>query len=145
LQLSNDPTLSSLPLLSTFLKSYSRPYLGIVPPAAAKQVSASSESTSLSEEATKEANGINGSFPGLTQESDELIEKDIRDRFKKMCEGYFDSVCKKLVIEHNVSCWMMPVISCNGSPMAESLCIAVARARSEKPRGIHPLGGDFRR
>ncbi|KAI0812376.1 hypothetical protein BC629DRAFT_1472459 [Irpex lacteus] len=101
--LSNDPTLSSLPLLSTFLKSYSRPYLGIVPPTPAKQISAASEPVTLSEEATKSANGTanNGSFPSLTQESDELVEKDIRDRFKKMCEGYFDSVCKKLVIEHN--------------------------------------------
>ncbi len=31
------------------------------------------------------------------------MEKEIRDRFKKMCEGYFDNVSKKLVIEHNVS------------------------------------------
>ena len=31
------------------------------------------------------------------------MEKEIRDRFKKMCEGYFDNVAKKLVIEHNVS------------------------------------------
>ena len=62
----------------------------------------------MSEEATKSANGLtnNGAFPTLAQESDELVEKDIRDRFKKMCEGYFDSVCKKLVIEHNVSLWV---------------------------------------
>ncbi|KAI0093344.1 ARM repeat-containing protein [Irpex rosettiformis] len=101
--LSNDPTLSSLPLLSTFLKSYSRPYLGIVPPTPAKQISASSEPGTLSEEATKAAIATNGNghFPSPSQESDELVEKDIRDRFKKMCEGYFDSVCKKLVIEHN--------------------------------------------
>ncbi len=34
---------------------------------------------------------------------DELVEKDIRDRFKKMCEGYFENVAKKLVLEHKVS------------------------------------------
>ena len=45
----------------------------------------------------------NGSAAPIAREEDELVEKDIRDRFKKMCEGYFDSVCKKLVIEHNVS------------------------------------------
>ena len=40
--------------------------------------------------------------PASLKEEDELVEQDIRDRFKKMCEGYFDSVCKKLVIEHKV-------------------------------------------
>lgn len=35
-------------------------------------------------------------------ETGELVEKDIRDRFKKMCEGYFQNVSKKLVVEHNV-------------------------------------------
>lgn len=62
----------------------------------------------MSEDATKTANAtqtnvLNGSFPTLLKEGDELVEKEIRDRFKKMCEGYFDSVSKKLVIEHNVS------------------------------------------
>ena len=98
--MSNDPSLSSLPLLSTFLKSYSLPFLGIVPPqATSKQVSASAEPGNLSEETTKEANGA---FPTTSKEDDELVEKDIRDRFKKMCEGYFENVSKKLVIEHNV-------------------------------------------
>ena len=48
------------------------------------------------------ANGANGEYPALTNEAEELVEKDIRDRFKRMCEGYFETVCKKLVIEHNV-------------------------------------------
>ncbi|EKM54104.1 uncharacterized protein PHACADRAFT_257716 [Phanerochaete carnosa HHB-10118-sp] len=106
--LSNDPTLSSLPLLSTFLKPYSRPYLGLVPPSSSKQISAASEPGTLSEVTTKEANAkedgnilANGSAAPAIKEEDELVEKDIRDRFKKMCEGYFDNVCKKLVIEHN--------------------------------------------
>ncbi|KIP08451.1 hypothetical protein PHLGIDRAFT_23490 [Phlebiopsis gigantea 11061_1 CR5-6] len=102
--LSNDPTLSSLPLLSTFLKSYSRPYLGLQPPAAAsKQISAAAEPGTLSEETTKDANSapVNGAPVSVVGEEDELVEKEIRDRFKKMCEGYFDSVSKKLVIEHN--------------------------------------------
>ena len=35
-------------------------------------------------------------------EDEELVEKDIRERFKRMCEGYFDNVAKKLIIEHKV-------------------------------------------
>ncbi|KAJ7647234.1 transcription factor [Roridomyces roridus] len=96
--LSNDPTLSSLPLLSTFLKSYSRPYLGIVPPAASKQISTTSEPGKLS--STQTAESENGAFPPPAKEGDELVEQDIRDRFKRMCEGYFENVCKKLMIEH---------------------------------------------
>ncbi|KAI0744950.1 ARM repeat-containing protein [Earliella scabrosa] len=99
--LSNDPSLSSLPLLLVFLKSYSRPYLGIVPPSSSKQISAGSEPGTLSGNASEEASQTNGAFPALINESEELVEKEIRDRFKKMCEGYFDNVAKKLVIEHN--------------------------------------------
>ncbi|KII92060.1 hypothetical protein PLICRDRAFT_50491 [Plicaturopsis crispa FD-325 SS-3] len=94
--LSNDPSLSSLPLLSTFLKSYSRPYLGITPPAT-KQISAVSEPGTLSSATT---NAQNGAFPELFNEQEELVEQDVRDRFKRMCEGYFENVSKKLVIEH---------------------------------------------
>ncbi|EPQ57610.1 ARM repeat-containing protein [Gloeophyllum trabeum ATCC 11539] len=97
--LSNDPTLSSLPLLSTFLKSYSRPYLGIVAPAAhAKQISAASEPGTLSGQAQNGSGA--GMETGAVDEDEELVEKDIRDRFKRMCEMYFETVAKKLVIEH---------------------------------------------
>ncbi|KAI0743348.1 ARM repeat-containing protein [Daedaleopsis nitida] len=99
--LSNDPSLSSLPLLLAFLKSYSRPYLGIVPPPSSKQISTTSEPGTLSSNASEEAAQMDGAFPALAHESEELVEKEIRDRFKKMCDGYFDSVSKKLVIEHN--------------------------------------------
>ncbi|KAF5321012.1 hypothetical protein D9619_001892 [Psilocybe cf. subviscida] len=96
--LSNDPSLSSLPLLTTFLKSYSRPFLGIAPPTQSKQISISAEPGSLT---SAEANGADESTQTLpVNEEDELVERDIRDRFKRMCEGYFDNVCKKLVIEH---------------------------------------------
>lgn len=88
--LSGDPSLSSLPLLTTFLKSYSRPYLGLTPPAPSKQALDNAEvSTPI--------RGDDLSSPI----SEELVEKDIRDRFKRMCEGYFENVSKKLVIEHN--------------------------------------------
>ncbi|KAF9481528.1 ARM repeat-containing protein [Pholiota conissans] len=98
--LSNDPSLSSLPLLTTFLKSYSRPFLGIIPPSpAAKQIPIDAEPGSLSSCQVYE-NGEDGHFPSLLKEEEELVEQDIRDRFKRMCEGYFDNVCKKLVIEH---------------------------------------------
>src|SRR5277367_6689345 len=76
-QLSNDPALSSLPLLSTFLKAYARPYLGIVPPTI-KQTSVSSESSP-----TTAPTEPNGSFPELAREENELVEKDVRDRFKR--------------------------------------------------------------
>ncbi|KAH9917919.1 transcription factor [Epithele typhae] len=79
--LSNDPSLSSLPLLLVFLKSYSSPFLGIVPP--------------------EEVAHSNGTPSVPFNEAEELVEKEIRDRFKKMCEGYFDNVAKKLVMEHN--------------------------------------------
>jgi regulator of nonsense transcripts 2 len=88
-----------LPLLSTFLKAYSRPYLGIVPPATTKQISTLSEPGKLSAQAAEPG----GAFPSLAKEEEELVEQDIRDRFKRMCEGYFDNVCKKLIIEHTVS------------------------------------------
>ncbi|KAG6842175.1 hypothetical protein C0991_001668 [Blastosporella zonata] len=91
--LSNDPSLSSLPLLTTFLKSYSRPYLGIVPPVSHKLSSSEGDAVVLNVEA-------GGAYPTLVHEVDELVEQDIRDRFKRMCEGYYDNVCKKLVIEH---------------------------------------------
>ena len=42
------------------------------------------------------------SFPPLLNEDEELVEQEIRDRFKRMCEGYFDNVAKKLVMEHKV-------------------------------------------
>ena len=74
-----------MPLLTTFLKSYSLPYLGITPPAMSK---------------TAQSNGH--AFPALNEEPVFLVEQDIRDRFKRMCENYFDNVSKKLVIEHKV-------------------------------------------
>ena len=116
LQLSNDPTLSSLPLLSVFLKSYSLPYLGITPPLpTSKQISVLSEPGTLSEEAAAIATN-DDSVPILANsngkdrgETEDLVEQDIRDRFKKMCEGYFENVSKKLVHEHNV-CQFLAVL-----------------------------------
>jgi regulator of nonsense transcripts 2 len=80
-----------LPLLATFLKSYSYPYLGLLPPASSKLTS------------EPESAGDNGEFPELVQAQDELVELDIRERFRKMCIGYYENVSKKLVIEHTVS------------------------------------------
>lgn len=70
-------------------------------------------------------------FPplGVEAEKDELVEKDIRDRLKKMCEGYFENVAKKLVLEHKVSAlrFLYTTLWQHDDP-AE-----VARARSPKP------------
>ncbi|KAJ1304793.1 hypothetical protein OPQ81_005929 [Rhizoctonia solani] len=97
----NDPALGSLPLFTTFLKGYSRPFLGLAPPTPAKQVSAEVEAGDLASTVAQES--TNGASNGATvlNESEELIEKDIRDKFKRMCEGYYDNVAKKLVKEHN--------------------------------------------
>jgi len=87
-----------LPLLTTFLKSYAHPFLGLAPPAPSKQISATTEPGRLAFDTSESAETA---FPPLGLEAeDELVEKDIRDRFKKMCEGYFENVAKKLVLEH---------------------------------------------
>jgi regulator of nonsense transcripts 2 len=101
-QLSNDPTLSSLPLLSTFLKYYSRSFLGIASPSS-KQIPASSEPGTMANATTRGEENASDTSPTSAKEDEDLVEQDIRDRFKKMCEGYFDSVSKKLVMEHKVS------------------------------------------
>ncbi|KAG8813394.1 hypothetical protein FRC17_001599 [Serendipita sp. 399] len=70
--LSHDTTLSSVPLLITFIKGYGRPFLGVSTNSNADEI----------------------------PESEELVEKEVRDRFRKMCEGYYDNVSKLLVKEH---------------------------------------------
>jgi len=85
------------------LKSYSRPFLGLLPPSPSKQIAPDAEPGSLStNQAHGDGDGNSSHFPSLIKEEEELVEPDIRDRFKRMCEGYFDNVCKKLVIEHKV-------------------------------------------
>jgi len=88
-----------LPLLTTFLKSYARPFLGTVVATANKQISVDTEPGSLS---ASQINGDDSQYLTSWNEDEELVEQDVRDRYKKMCEGYFDNVCKKLVIEHKV-------------------------------------------
>jgi hypothetical protein len=131
-QLSNDPTLSSLPLLSTFLKYYARPYLGIFAPVA-KQVPGSLEPGTAANTQRKEGDNVND--PALLNEGEELVEQEIRDRFKRMCEGYFESVCKKLVLEHKVSLLVevLPALRVADimSPMMR-IYSALTRARSSE-------------
>lgn len=64
-------------------------------------MSASTEPGMLAFDTSKTAETMSPPF-GMDAEN-ELVEKDIRDRFKKMCEGYFENVAKKLVLEHKVS------------------------------------------
>ena len=71
--------------------------MGLTPPGA-KQIPSASEPGSLSSSVEKEES----TQTQPVNEDQELVEKDIRDRFKRMCEGYFDSVSKKLLVEHNV-------------------------------------------
>ncbi|KAG8770184.1 hypothetical protein FRC12_004459 [Ceratobasidium sp. 428] len=100
--LANDPSLGSLPLFTTFLKSYSRPFLGIAPPSpSAKQVDNGVQAGDLASAVAHGAqNGHDNGTPTLN-EGDELVEKDVRDKFKRMCEGYYENVSKKLLKEHN--------------------------------------------
>ncbi|CAE6470742.1 unnamed protein product [Rhizoctonia solani] len=97
----NDPALGSLPLFTTFLKGYSRPFLGLAPPVPAKQVGTEVEAGDLSSAVAQESKNGTSNGAIVLNESEELIEKDIRDKFKRMCEGYYDNVAKKLVKEHN--------------------------------------------
>jgi regulator of nonsense transcripts 2 len=86
-----------LPLLTTFLKSFSRPFLGISPLASTKQQVQEGASADIS--SLQESRGV----AEIGSEADELVEKDIRMRFKRMCEGYYENVSKKLIKEHKVS------------------------------------------
>ncbi|KAG8901047.1 hypothetical protein FRB99_005589 [Tulasnella sp. 403] len=98
--LSNDPQLGSLPLLTTFLKYYARPFLGISPAAtASKQLDTISSENPNADVSTSSA-PANGQ-DAIVNEEDELVEKDIRDKFKRMCEGYYDNVSRKLLKEHD--------------------------------------------
>lgn len=93
-QLSHDASLSSVPLLITFIKAYGRPFLGISTPSASQRAPDDKGEPPKDMPNGNAVNGIN--------EQDELVEKDVRDRFKRMCEGYYDNVAKILVKEHNV-------------------------------------------
>jgi hypothetical protein len=72
-----------------------------VAPSQTSQIPTNAEPGSLSSAQSQRENEVAQS-PLLVREEEELVEQDIRDRFKRMCEGYFDNVCKKLVIEHKV-------------------------------------------
>lgn len=135
-QLSGDPQLGSLPLLTTFLKSYARPFLGISPsPVNVKQQNGTSEETAGADMA--EQTGADEVIP----ESEELVEPEVRERFKKMCEGYYDNVAKKLVREHDVRLIMWFWDCCPGLIRSA----ATSRPRQEKSRSIYPVWRDFRR
>lgn len=69
---------------------------------------------------TEHANGV---FPVLMKEEDELVEREVRDRFKKMCEGYFDNVSKKLVIEHKARVSLAVAILSLCLPCSSAFCI----------------------
>lgn len=75
-------------------------------PAQNKQIPSDSEPGTLSSTTTSETQA---NFPPLLNEDEELVGQDIRDRFKRMCEGYFDNVAKKLVMEHKVRRHTIPI------------------------------------
>jgi len=82
-----------------------------MPPTVPKQIHATGKPGSLSNVQSSSSDTECRSI-STHKEEHELIEQDIRDRFKRMCEGYFDNVCKKLVIEHKVTlipCRLLPL------------------------------------
>lgn len=82
-----------------FLKSYGRPFLGLTPTnTSTSQVPTSADSGTLSSD--MQANALAASTEGLNEE---LVDKEARDKLKRMCEGYFETISKKLVKEHLVS------------------------------------------
>jgi regulator of nonsense transcripts 2 len=87
-QLSNDPGLTSLPLLTTFLKSFRASYLVDRP---------------NGKEPSPELSAMPTPSEARNGQGTELIEKEVKDRFTRMCHGYFEKVSKKLVNEYNVS------------------------------------------
>jgi len=77
---------------------YARPFLGVAPPSQVKsQISENLEPGTLSGATQDESSS---SATKYENEEDELVEKDIRVQFKRGCEGYFEKVSKKLLIEH---------------------------------------------
>jgi regulator of nonsense transcripts 2 len=75
-------------------------------PLGQKQIPATTEPGTLSSAQSIDSD-FGSHFPPVEQEEEELMEQDIRDKFKRMCEGYFDSVSKKLVFEHKVGSWLV--------------------------------------
>lgn len=74
--------------------------MGIAPLAQAKsQISENLEPGTLASTTQDESRS-----PGTKSENeaDELVEKDMRMRFKRMCENYFEDVAKILLIAHKV-------------------------------------------
>lgn len=65
---------------------------------AAAQISSSAEPGELS--ATTQNDALKAT---VASEEDEIVEKETRDKLKRMCEGYFETISKKLLKEHLVS------------------------------------------
>ena len=60
------------------------------------QIPTIAEPGSLSSAQSQRENEI-AQFPQFIREEEELVEQDLRERFKRMCEGYFDNVCTRAV------------------------------------------------
>lgn len=144
-QLSHDPTLASLPLLATFLKSYARPFLGIAPSQGTKQQASASEDTGEMSVASENAADLD-SIP----EDDELVEKDTRDKFKRMCNAYYDSVVKKLIKEHDVSRTSYSVIHAESEQVrllsgSKSKTVVITKRTSSPERSLRIASKHTRR
>jgi regulator of nonsense transcripts 2 len=84
--MTSDPQFANIPLLSTFLKSFNRAYLG--PPSSHKK---------------ERANGISGSGAEaedtgtLPEDVKELVPPEVQGKMRELFVGYFNNASKTLV------------------------------------------------
>ena len=103
-----------------------------MPPASAKQqVQEGASAGTLASQAYK---GV----AEILSEAGELVEREIRARFKRMCEGYYENVSKKLIKEHKVC------VSSLWDRLVFQFCVvALVGTRSSKSRGVHTFRRNF--
>ena len=70
-----------------FIKFYGRPYLGLSA-AGSKPSRTTAVSGTLAE--TMSRDSADDRLASITDENEELVEKETRGRFRRMCEGYFE-------------------------------------------------------
>lgn len=73
-------------------------------------------------------------------EEDELVEKETRERFKRMCEGYFDTISKKLVREHLVC---TPICLCSMVPQFKTCILQKLQEQDRRNHEAYIRSGEI--